>query len=99
MADFFEPEREKQSRSVFLAGTILIDLTSRVAINAKAPESGLLVLRQIGDARLHNLQILHEVYEPGADTGETMLQHGLERGRLCGGGGAGADRGVTKCAF
>ncbi|SEB47861.1 transcriptional regulator, XRE family with cupin sensor [Nitratireductor aquibiodomus] len=79
MADFFEPERE-DNPGPFFGRDELIDLTSRVAINANAPESGLLVLRQIGDARLHNLQILHEVYEPGADTGETMLQHASSEG-------------------
>ncbi|MFD2442355.1 cupin domain-containing protein [Paracoccus kondratievae] len=32
-------------------------------------------------SRLYNLQILHERYEPGADTGETMLaHHGSEGG-------------------
>ena len=36
--------------------------------------------RQIGDARVHNLQILHEVYEPNADTGETLLQHASSEG-------------------
>jgi mannose-6-phosphate isomerase-like protein (cupin superfamily) len=34
----------------------------------------------VGDARAHNLQILHEVYEPGADTGETMLEHDASEG-------------------
>lgn len=79
MADFFEPERG-DNPGPFFAADALLDLTSRVAINAGAPGGGLLVLRQIGDARLHNLQILHEVYEPGADTGETMLQHASSEG-------------------
>ena len=35
---------------------------------------------QIGDAKFHNLQILQETYEPGADTGETMLRHESSEG-------------------
>lgn len=36
--------------------------------------------RQVGDARRHNLQVLHERYAPGADTGRTMLRHESEEG-------------------
>jgi len=33
-------------------------------------------------ARLRALQILHEHYAPGADTGETMLRHSAEEGAV-----------------
>ncbi|MCR4266204.1 cupin domain-containing protein [Nitratireductor sp. ZSWI3] len=79
MADFFEPERQLKPGPYFSADE-LVDLTSRVAINPGVSGAGLEILRQIGDARLHNLQILHEVYEPGADTGESMLQHASSEG-------------------
>lgn len=37
---------------------------------------GLLVLRQIGASRSHRkLQVLHETYAPGGDTGPAMLSH------------------------
>lgn len=39
-----------------------------------------MILSQIGDARRHNLQILHEVYEEGADTGEPRLEHSSSEG-------------------
>lgn len=32
-------------------------------------------LRQIGDAARHTLQVLHEIYPPGADTGPELLSH------------------------
>ncbi len=32
-------------------------------------------LRQLGDASRHALQVLHEVYPPGADTGPDLLTH------------------------
>lgn len=74
MADFFEPERDLPS-GPFFAADELIDLTSKIADANIGGGSGMLTLRQIGDAGAHNLQILHEVYEPQADTGETLLQH------------------------
>jgi transcriptional regulator with XRE-family HTH domain len=79
MADFFEPEREVPPGPFFEADQLL-DLTSKIAVNAIGEGSGRMAFRQIGDARSHNLQILHEVYEPGADTGETLLQHPSSEG-------------------
>jgi mannose-6-phosphate isomerase-like protein (cupin superfamily) len=42
----------------------------------------MITLKQVGDARLHNLQILHETYEPGADTGEELLEHPANEGGI-----------------
>lgn len=39
-------------------------------------------LRQVGDASRHQLQILHETYPPGADTGAEMLAHEAEEGGI-----------------
>lgn len=42
---------------------------------------GAVSFRQLGgDANRHRLQILHERYQPGADTGEAMLSHESEEG-------------------
>ena len=79
MADFFEPERSMPT-GPFFGHDELIDLTSKVAAHAIGEGQGGMAFRQIGDARAHNLQILHEVYEPGADTGETLLQHPSSEG-------------------
>lgn len=74
LADFFDAERAAPS-GPFFGVDDLIDLTSKIpAIGTLNPE-GRLTFRQVGDARKHNLQILHEVYEKGADTGEVMLEH------------------------
>lgn len=35
-------------------------------------------LRQLGDASRHSLQVLHETYPPGSDTGPDMLAHNGE---------------------
>ncbi len=37
-----------------------------------------LSLRQLGHASRHSLQMLHETYPPGADTGERLLSHESE---------------------
>lgn len=79
MADFFEPERTPSAGPFFEADQ-LIDLTSKIAVNSIGDGDGRMSFRQIGDARGHNLQILHEVYEPGADTGESLLQHASSEG-------------------
>jgi transcriptional regulator with XRE-family HTH domain len=78
MSDFFEDD-QRQRHGPFFGADDLKDLTSRVtarAIDKGAINKGdgRLTLRQI-DARAYNLQILHEIYEPGADTGEAMLAH------------------------
>lgn len=80
MGDFFEPERSPP-KGPFFSAHELVDLTSQIATSTiSGGTDGKLVFRQIGDARGHNLQILHEVYEPRADTGDTPLQHASSEG-------------------
>ncbi len=45
-------------------------------------QKGMMSLRQVGDASRHSLQLLHEVYEPGADTGEELYSHDGEEAGL-----------------
>ncbi|MDV7271019.1 cupin domain-containing protein [Thioclava sp. A2] len=77
MSEFFEPD-SGSSTSVFFTPNELKDLTSRLYSTFGA--QGRITLQQVGDARSHNLQILSERYEPGADTGETMLEHVASEG-------------------
>lgn len=81
MADFFESERQVPV-GPFFGSDELLDLTSRVAVAGLPDAQGRMYFRQVGDARSHNLQILHEVYEPNADTGETFLQHASSEGGI-----------------
>lgn len=81
LGDFFEPERTPSDK-VFFTPSELVDLTSRIYAAASVEPRGRMTLRQVGDARAHNLQILHEHYEPGADTGETMLEHFSHEGGI-----------------
>ena len=77
MAEFFEPE-SPAGQAVFFRADDLSDLTSRLYHS----QGGKIALKQVGDARAHGLQILHETYEPGADTGETMLAHDASEGGI-----------------
>jgi mannose-6-phosphate isomerase-like protein (cupin superfamily) len=65
---------------VFFRPNDLVDLTGRVSHTHGNGQGGGMSFRQVGDPRAHNLQILHERYEPGADTGETMLEHPSHEG-------------------
>ena len=73
MSEFFEPDAPI-SQSVFFKPQDLRDLTTRLYSTLDDPRAKI-TLQQVGDARAHNLQILYERYEPGADTGAQMLEH------------------------
>ncbi|HXG28433.1 MAG TPA: cupin domain-containing protein [Nevskiales bacterium] len=70
LAEFFALELPPQDK-VFYRADELLELT-------KGPVS----FRQVGDMHVHNLQILHERYAPGADTGKAMLRHEAEEGGI-----------------
>lgn len=80
MSEFFEPETPDDDRPFFIPSE-LRDLTSRLYSERSGTE-GKITLKQVGNAKLHNLQILHEIYEPGADTGEDMLEHVANEGGI-----------------
>ncbi len=74
MVEFFKPDSLQDDSKVVFAPSELRDLTSQLFGEQQAA-TGKISLKQVGNARAHNLQILHETYEPGADTGESMLEH------------------------
>lgn len=79
-SEFFEPDT-KEDGEPFYTPSQLRDLTSLLYSKREGTE-GRISLKQVGDARVHNLQILHETYEPGADTGEDMLEHPANEGGI-----------------
>ena len=82
MAEFFEPD-QPLADAVFHSPADLVDLTSRLTRHAPgASGHRTLTLRQVGNARAHNLQILQESYAPGADTGVDMLAHDSHEGGI-----------------
>ncbi len=80
MSEFFEPDAPA-SQAVFFRPGEMRDLTARLHAALDDPR-GRIVIRQVGDARTHALQILHERYEPGADTGDQMLEHPAHEGGI-----------------
>src|SRR6478736_6711177 len=79
MVNFFDEERVPRGK-VFFEADDLLDLTSRLHQVSGGSGEGRMSFRQVGDAKAHNLQILHESYEAGADTGVTMLKHDSHEG-------------------
>ncbi|WP_029009906.1 cupin domain-containing protein [Azospirillum halopraeferens] len=76
LAEFFAAELPPADRIVFRPDE-LVELAEPLAGAA-----GAISFRQVGDLRGHTLQILHERYAPGADTGRTMLRHESEEGGI-----------------
>lgn len=70
MSDFFALETPEQDKVFFNANELLPLAQGKVNFF------------QVGDMRKHNLQLLYERYEPGADTGKSMLQHESEEGGI-----------------
>jgi transcriptional regulator with XRE-family HTH domain len=71
LADFFAMELTPRPQ-IFFAAEELTEIAG----------SGI-SYRQVGrDLANRGLQILHERYEPGTDTGETMLRHAAEEGAV-----------------
>lgn len=73
LAEFFSDELPNMKSEVFYRGSELREISGGRGIS----------YRQIGSAKAgHALQILHEHYDIGADTGMIMLQHEGEEGGI-----------------
>lgn len=67
MAEFFSTIEDADTPKVFYKANEFTEI---------APDSaGKLSLRMLGDAQNHTLQVLHETYPPGADTGPEAISH------------------------
>ena len=78
LAEFFSSDDLPPREQIFFKSGDLVELTGVLVKN----KVGSISFRQVGDLRGRNLQILHERYAPGADTGRTMLQHESEEGGI-----------------
>jgi transcriptional regulator with XRE-family HTH domain len=77
LAEFFSDELPP-AEQIFFAADELVEIAGRIP----NPHKGSVSLRQVGDLRGRDLQVLRERYEPGADTGKQMLQHESEEGGI-----------------
>ncbi|WP_372885851.1 cupin domain-containing protein [Shimia sp.] len=80
MSEFFEPDAVTTSQ-VFFKPDELRDLTS-LLYQGNAAAQQKITIRQVGDAKMHGLQILQERYEAGADTGDAMIEHESSEGGI-----------------
>ena len=73
MSEFFaEVEHSGPPKYFFGAGEFIELSPQEIGLGESAAR---LSLRQLGNAAQHSLQLLHERYPPGTDTGRDMLQH------------------------
>ena len=73
MSEFFTEVEEAGAPKYFYSGDEFIELSPQdLGLGRGAAQ---LSLRQVGDASRHTLQVLHETYPPGADTGPDLLKH------------------------
>lgn len=73
-SEFFADEGPDVETFVYRSGELREINPGRV-LNLTEEAADLLSLRQVGDASRHSIQMLHEVYAPGADTGPELYSH------------------------
>jgi len=79
LSEFFAVAENADAPRRFYAASEFTEL-SPADIGMNGHGAARVSLRQVGDASRHTLQILHERYPPGTDTGTEMLQHESEEG-------------------
>ena len=73
MSEFFAEVEEATTPKYFYTRDEFIEISPQeIGLGGAAARVS---LRQIGDASRHTLQVLHETYPPGADTGPELLSH------------------------
>jgi transcriptional regulator with XRE-family HTH domain len=73
MSEFFSEVEETGAPKYFYSADEFVELSPQeMGLGSSADRVS---LRQIGDASRHALQVLHESYPPGADTGPDLLTH------------------------
>ncbi len=78
MSEFFSEFEGNEAPKYFYSADELIELSPQDTgqFNGTPRVS----LRQVGDASRHALQMLHEIYPPGSDTGPDLISHEGEEG-------------------
>lgn len=76
LADFFTNDAEREPRTFFRHDQMPEIRPPAVHGPDACPNT--LTLRRLGQSGIHNLMMLHETYEPGADTGPSLYSHDSE---------------------
>ena len=73
LSEFFSEVEEAGTPKFFYARDEFVELSPQEI--GLGPKAARVSLRQLGQASRHALQVLHETYPPGADTGPDLLTH------------------------
>lgn len=76
--EFFDVVDADPEQFVFRADDLTEINPVNTLINRSVTDADRISLRQVGGGKKHQIQMLQEVYESGADTGEELLQHKAE---------------------
>lgn len=80
MSEFFSEIEDQEEQKYFYTANEFNELSPQdIGLEAGSAHVS---LRQLGNASRHALQLLHETYQPGADTGPGMLSHESEEAGL-----------------
>ncbi len=76
-SEFFADDGPDVETFVYRSGN-LREISVGAVLDLPEEAARLLSLRQVGDASRHTIQMLHEIYSPGADTGPELYTHNGE---------------------
>ena len=77
LSEFFGPV-EAGDKQIFYSAEELREINPERVFPMSADASPAVSLKQVGAAGAHSLQMLHERYAPGADTGQELYTHEAE---------------------
>lgn len=76
LSEFFSELEQENAPKYFFAANEFTELSPQDM--GLSPRADRVSLRQLGNATQHAIQMLHETYPPGADTGPELLSHEAE---------------------
>lgn len=82
LSDFFSTELDGTEKVFYRFGELREINPNSLKGNGSKQNVAAISFRQVGDASRHALQILHESYPPGSDTGEELYAHEAEEGGI-----------------
>lgn len=77
-SEFFSVEESDKKKFVFRASELIQVNPANVITSGPKNMHEAISFRQVGNASKHAIQMLHERYEPGADTGAELYTHESE---------------------
>lgn len=80
--EFFDVQEVDSDKFVFRLNELAEISPLRILGDKTESEVDGISMRQVGGLAKHNLQMLHETYQPGADTGEELYKHEAEEAGL-----------------